>query len=174
VQSHTSAVVKTPAAWSMAARAVHLRACTHLKGQLLQGGTGFQALKVADLIVSKARLAQASELLQPLNAPQAMICHAQLHNMTPPCRWLRACLPICSVKVPSQYHHNDCTMDDMRRSRTFWLFISQPITRGTLKTSNLRCQALTCYCAMCALALLSSSLLHAVNRQELKSRQMRQ
>jgi hypothetical protein len=65
-----------------------LRAFTHLKGQLLKGSTGFQALNVADLVVSKTRLAQTNELLQPLNAPQAMICHAQLDNMTPPSRWL--------------------------------------------------------------------------------------
>ncbi len=68
----------------------------HLKGQLLKGSTGFQPLNVADLIVSKAGLAQGSELVQPLNAPQALICHAQLHNMTPPRRWLWARLPICS------------------------------------------------------------------------------
>ena len=40
---------------------------------MLQGGAGGQALHQAQLIACKARLAQPHQLLQPLQAPQALL-----------------------------------------------------------------------------------------------------
>ena len=76
--------------------------CLYLKRQLLQSSTSLQALDVANLIISKARLAQAGQPLQPLDPPQTLVGHAQLHHLAPPglLPWTRR--PTCSAQQPSE------------------------------------------------------------------------